>query len=137
MLLILHGVVTDEQLDAQISKLLDGQFNEHGTLGLCVICKNVSTKELSFKAIFSAGKRMKKATFRKNGKLAFVAKSTVSFGLAKIYQKAAAVPDLDEMRVVRGDALESAIAWMNVEDFSGSIKHQIERYEQISEYSVN
>jgi len=137
MLVILHGVVTDEQLDAHISTLLEEQYNTPGKVGLCVMCKNISTKELSFKAIFSAGKRMKKAMFRKNGKLAFVAKSTVSFGLAKIYQSAAETPNLDEIRVVHGDKLDSAIAWINVEGFNDSIHHQIERYEQIAEYSVN
>lgn len=137
MLVILHGVITDEQLDAHISMLLEDQYNTPGKVGLCVMCKNISTEELSFKAIFSAGKRMKKATFRQHGKLVIVAKNTVSFGLSKIYQSATAVADLDETRVVRAEELESAIAWINVEGVSDSINHQIKRYEQISEYSVN
>ncbi|WP_147434005.1 hypothetical protein [Mariprofundus sp. EBB-1] len=136
MLVILHGLVTDEQLDAHISRMLEDQYDSPGKLGLVVMCKSISTRDLSFKAIFSAGKRMKKAKFRSHGKVAFVTKSAVSFGLARIYKSAAEVADLDEIRILRSDGLEKAIQWLGVEQYSDPIHHQITRYEQVAEYAV-
>ncbi len=137
MLIILHGSVTDEQLHALISRLLEDQYSRPGKIALCAMCKNISTQELSFKGIFSAAKRIKKAQFRKNAKLAIVAVSTASFGLAKIYQAAAKEDDLDEIRVIRNSELDSAISWIEIEQYRDAIKHQIARYETVTEYTVN
>jgi len=129
MLAVLHDSVTDDDLDAHITRLLKPEYDQPGKTGLCVVCKNASTKKLSSRALISAGKRMKQATFRQKGKLAIVSNTTVGFGLAKIYQIATEVAGLDETRVLRGNELDTAMQWIGVSDFSSEVKHKVDQLE--------
>jgi len=130
MLGVFHGAVSDADLDTHISRLLEPEYDQVGKLGLAILCENIITSEMSFHGIFSAGKRMKGAGFRANGKLAIVAKSTVSFGLAKTYQLATEVLNLDETRVMRGHQLPLAMQWLNIEpDISNDIELLINKLE--------
>jgi len=129
-LAIFHGQVLDEEIDAHISELLKDSDENPGAVGLCVICESASAAKLSHQAVFSAGKRMQQAKFRKNGKLAIVARNTVGFGLAKIYQVATEVAGLDETLVLHGHELDKAIAWIGVSAFAAEIRRKVDRLEE-------
>jgi len=136
MLVIFYGEVSDSDLEAHISRVLEPQYNRPGKKGLVVLCDALSISELSFQGIFSAGKRMHQAVFRENGRLAIVAKSTVAFGLAKTFEMATIVDDLDEIRVVRSNQLDDVMQWLDVGDMSNAIKLKIEQLETNSTSSV-
>jgi len=129
MLVIFHGEVIDEELEAHISEILKEKYATPEKTGLSVVCNNTSTSSLSYKAIFSAGKRMHRAKFRQNGRLAIVARSPVGFGLAKVYKVATEVDGLDETRVLRGPDLQRAIEWIGISELSSYITEKIEQLE--------
>ncbi|MDQ6970469.1 MAG: hypothetical protein Q9M16_08165 [Mariprofundus sp.] len=129
MLILLHADVSDAELDAHVTRLLAPEYAQPEKKGLVVLCENMESAGMSFHGIFSAGKRMHKASFREGGQLAIVAHSTVAFGLAKIYQMAAEVLALDEIRVMRGHELGDAMRWLGIEDMSKDIRAKIKQLE--------
>jgi len=136
MLVIVYGQVSDSDLEAHISRILEPQYNQPEKRGLVVLCDALSISELSFQGIFEAGKRMHQAVFRANGRLAIVARSTVAFGLAKTYETATTVDGLDEIRVVRSNQFDDVMQWLDVGDMSSTIKLKIEQLEASSATSV-
>ena len=128
-LAIFHGSVTDRELEDHISELLLDKYDGEGKLGLIVLCETASASKVSYQAIYSAGKRMQQVSFRKNGKLAIIAKNTLGFGLARIYQAVTEVTGLDETRVMRGDKLDVAVQWVGVSSLSEEIKQKINQLE--------
>ncbi|MDQ6981405.1 MAG: hypothetical protein Q9M08_00140 [Mariprofundus sp.] len=129
MLTIFYGEVIDEDLKAHTLEALQDKYNTPGKVGLAVICKHASASHLSYKTIFSEGKRMQKAEFRKDGKLAIIAKSLVGYGLAKVYGVATELDGMDETRVLHEEDLDQALQWLGVSDFSAEIKHKIDQLE--------
>jgi hypothetical protein len=115
MLIIMHGPVTNDEVHAHISRLLSGKYSTPGMRGLLVLCKNTSSRQLSWRTIFESGKRMLAAKFRQSGKLAIVAETSVTYGIARIYQTATESKDIDETRVLRKEQMEEAIQWLGID----------------------
>lgn len=109
-----HGVVTAEELEEFIGKLLEIDSEEGAMRGLVILDENTQENSISYKNIYTAGKRMRAANYRNNGKNAIVANSSLGYGLARIYQVVASISDLDEIKVYRGEDLTDAIGWLGV-----------------------
>lgn len=64
---------------------------------------------------------MQQVKFRKNGKNAIVAKTSLGYGLSRMYQVATEIADLDETKVYKENGLNEAIDRLGV----GQISEQI------------
>lgn len=133
LLSIFHGSVTDRELDCYISDLLQMRNSCEGKKRLVVICKNASASHLTHQSIFNAGQRMRDSQFRKGGKLAIVAKNTVGFGLAKIYQIASEASEYNDSRILRAEDMNLAIQWLDAYKYEREIEQYINDFEQASE----
>ncbi|GAV20082.1 hypothetical protein MMIC_P1044 [Mariprofundus micogutta] len=131
MLTIFYGAVIDEDLKAHTLEALKDEHSSPGKRGLSVICKHASASGLSYKTIFSEGRKMRQAKFRKDGKLAILAKNRVGYGLAKVYCVATELDGLDETRVLREDDLDHAIEWLGINAYSDEIRSKIEQLEHL------
>jgi len=127
MLIILHGAVTDDEVDGHISRLLSGKYTSPGTRGLLVFCENLSSRHVSWGTIFYAGKRMRAAKFRQGGKLAIVTENSLTYGLARIYQTATASSVIDETRVLRKEEMAEAIRWLGIDALAPRISATIQQ----------
>ena len=133
MLAIFHGEVVDDELDAHTTELLKEKYNTPKKIGLTVFCKNAVTEKLSHRMLISTAQRMQQASFRKNSKLALVANNTVDFGMAKTYQIACKQELFnEEVIVLRGDELDSAIQWLGVTAIASEILNKVNQIESAS-----
>ena len=130
LLTIFHGRVHADDLTSYTQEILGDHYSRAGKRRLTILCENASAHLLDHHAVYSAGKQLQKARFRPNGKLAIVAKNTVGFGMAKMYQLASEVSGLDEIRVFRGHELDSAITWLDSSDLAATVQQKIDCYEE-------
>ena len=133
MLAIFYGAVTDAELDAHITRVLGPEFDQPGKKNLVVFCQHTSTSGVSYQAVMAAGKRMQHAGFRKNGKMAIVAKTVVGFGLAKVYQVATEVMGMDDLRVLREHEFDAALNWLELDaDISAMVMQKVAELEHLA-----
>jgi len=125
---IFHGPVAVEELNELIDKLIAIEHHNGAMRGLTILCENVKMDAIKYHNIFSAGKRMSRATFRKNGKNAIVAHTALGYGISRIYQVATEITSLDETRVYKGDeGLQEAISWLDAKAMLDEIQGLIAR----------
>jgi hypothetical protein len=129
MLIVLHGAITNDEVNAHINRLLSGEYTAPGTRGLMVLCKNISTQQLGWRTVFDSGMRMRAAKFRQSGKLAIVAESSLAYGLARIYQTATDSREIDETRVLRREEMDEAIAWLDIHTLAPHINTRVQACE--------
>lgn len=127
MLIILHGPVSNDEVNTHIKRLLSGEYDTPGMRGLMVICENISKGQLGWRTIFDSGKRMQNAKFRQNSRLAIVTGSTLTYGFARIYQAATESKDAGETRVLRKEEMAEALRWLDVESLSLHILSAVQR----------
>jgi len=124
MLIVFHGPVTNDEVNAHINRLLSGKYTTPGTRGLLVLCDGITSSQLSWSTIFNSGKRMLQAKFRTNGRLAIIAGNSLAYGIARIYQIATESHD-DETRVLREEEMAEALCWLGMEEMMPHISSTI------------
>jgi len=123
MLSVFHGHISGLELNELIDKLLAVEHQDGVMRGLTLLCENVKMSGLKYNDVFSAGKRMKAATFREHGKNAIVAQTSLAYGLSRIYQAATEISSLDETKVYKGDdGFAEAIAWLGITGLNDQIQ---------------
>ena len=138
MLAIFHGSVNDHELDSFVDEMLLEQYNSDKSVRLTILSKGVSGSQLSYHTIYAAGKRMRQGKFRqKYGKIAIIANSAVSFGLARMYQLATVIAESSEVRVLHEDGFESATEWLGISDLSEDIQKILDSVTQSEEKGLS
>ena len=121
LLTVFYGTTTPEEIHTLVDKLQKIEQEEGGMRGLTIICSNVKFKGIKTKDIMNAGERMKKVSFRKNGKNVIVAKTLLSYGLSRMYQVATEILNLDELKVYKENGFDEAIEWLEIEHLRGKV----------------
>lgn len=129
LLTIFHGSVKASDLESYSTEILHDRYSRPGKKRLTIICENASAHRLDHHAVYATGKRLQQARFRPEGRLAIVARNTVGFGMARIYQLASEVEGLDEIRVFHGHELDAAIQWLDASDITDAILKNIAAHE--------
>ena len=75
---------------------------------------------------------MKGAKFRKDGKNAILAKTTLSYGFSRVFQVGTDLQGIDKNEVFRGHQIEQALQWLNLEDMTTKLELIIEQCEKES-----
>ncbi len=126
---IFYGKMSSQELNEFIDRLLKIENIEGGMRGLVIFCKNIRLDGIKYSDIYSAGKKMHKAPFRKNGKNAIIANTKLGYTIAKMYQSVTEVVGLDETKVFKGYALKDATEWLGIAHFYNQLNELIERCE--------
>ena len=126
---VFHGKVTPKELANYIDELLKIRSDGGVMRGLVIYAKNVNISDLEYRDIYSAGKMMQKAPFRKNGKNAIITYSKLGYAVGKIYQSVTEVAGLDETKVFNWVFFNEATEWLGVSHLQSHVKEVIERCE--------
>jgi len=127
ILTIFYGDSTPKELHDLIDKLLEIEHDTGGMRGLTILCKEGKFKGIGASEIMSAGEKMRHAKFRKDGKNAIVAETSLGYGLSRMYKVAADILNLDELNIYKENELDNAIKWLEVEHLKEQIKEVLER----------
>ncbi len=126
---VFHGEVTPKELHDLIEELISIDCETGNMRGLVFLSKGAKTSGIKYGDIYSAGKRMSEANFRKNGKNAIVASSPLAYGLSRIYKVATEIKNLDETNVYKEGKLPQAIEWLGISHLSDQIHEMILQYQ--------
>jgi len=132
LLTIFHGSVKATDLSDYTAEILGDRYSCPGKKRLAILCENASAHLLDHHAVYETGKQLQQARFRPDGRLAIVARNSVGFGMARIYQQASEVEGLDEIRVFHGHELDSAIQWLDAGEVVRVVQKNIAVHEALS-----
>lgn len=129
ILSIFYGDVSSEELHELIDKLQKIDQKKGGMRGLNILCNNIKASGIKARDIMSAGERMQRVNFRKNGKNAIVAKTLLTYGLSRMYKVATDMSNQDELKIYKEKGLTEAINWLGVNHLSEQIQRIIDECE--------
>ncbi|MCF6208743.1 MAG: hypothetical protein L3J61_05100 [Ghiorsea sp.] len=114
---------------AFIQKISKYDFDGVPVKGLNILCKNLRFKNISTSAIYQAGKTMKNAKFRKDGKNALIAKTSLGYAFSRVFQVGTDLQGIDKVEVFKGHQLQQALQWLDLEHMTPSLETIIEQCE--------
>ena len=129
---VFYGDVECQEFTAFFDEISTYDFGDTPVKGLNILCKNLRFKNISTSVIYQAGKKMKSAKFRKDGKNAILAKTTLGYGFSRVFQVGTDLQSLDKTEVFRAHQLEQALQWLGLEHIVPSLASTIEQCEEES-----
>ncbi len=127
---VFYGHVNADELNDLICKLEAFDTEASQVLGLTVLCRNAISEQIGASEIISAGERMRHVSFRKKGRQAIIAKSTLAWGFSRMYQFATDLFGQEELKVYRENGLQDALQWLGIETMYQPLSAIIDRCEQ-------
>ena len=122
---VFYGDVANGELGTLTDQVLISGYKE-GVRHLSVACQSFSVLKLEMKDVYNSARRIRDQNFKVDGRGAFVADSTLAFGMLRAFQISI---DADETMVTRRDQLSEAIHWLGVTGKEQEITELVERFE--------